>query len=120
MAGVRTLRLDLVGHLTRASLDASFDALAPAFAQTGNVLVLVVDCRRMTGYDGTARERFVAWNAAHRHRLAGVAVLTEKVLWHMIVGTMALASGQRMRAFFSEQDASAWLDATTLAATSTR
>lgn len=111
MTTLRRVRLPLAGQLTRAKLDAGFFEVARAIAAAPGGFALVVDCRSMTGYDGEARERFVEWNRDNRARLAAVAVLTDKRLWHMIVGTMSLASGQRMRAFASETDANAWLDA---------
>jgi hypothetical protein len=73
-------------------------------------VALIVNCRTMTGYDADARALFVSWNARFRSRINRVAVLTEKILWHMVVGAMAVASGQRMKAFDSLEAADEWLN----------
>ena len=70
---------------------------------------LVVDCRKMPGYDRSARGLFVEWNAAHREQLVGVAVLTHNALYRMVIGAMSLASSQNMKAFEEPSDAEAWL-----------
>ncbi len=50
------------------------------------------------------------WNARFRPRINRVAVITEKILWHMVVAAMAVASGQTMKAFDSVDAAEAWLN----------
>ncbi|HJL16939.1 MAG TPA: STAS/SEC14 domain-containing protein [Sandaracinaceae bacterium LLY-WYZ-13_1] len=95
--------VELTGHLTCEALDAALAGVEPR-----PPMVLVVDCRAMTGYDAEARRRFVEWHREHRDRIAAVAVVTEKRLWHMIVSAMSLASGQRMRAFDAMDQARAW------------
>jgi hypothetical protein len=54
---------------------------------------------------------FVSWNSGYRPRIRRVAVLTEKPLWHMVVAAMAVASGQKMKAFTTLDKANTWLDA---------
>lgn len=105
-------RLDLVltGHLTRESLDAGLAPLSERLDKvSGPSHVLVVDARRMTGYDAAARARFVEWNSHYKNRLRRVAILTERVAWKLVVSTMALASGQHMKAFTGHAEADAWL-----------
>lgn len=63
----------------------------------------------MTGYDAEARQLFVEWNARHRARVTAVAIVTHKILWHVVIAAMALASGQRMRAADTPQAARRWL-----------
>jgi hypothetical protein len=40
-----------------------------------------------------------------------VAVLTDKPLWRMVVAAMAVASGQKMKAFTALDKARSWLGA---------
>jgi len=70
---------------------------------------LLVDCSAMTDYEGEARRLFTEWNANNKHRVQGVAVVTDKLLWHMVVSTIALASSQTMKAFSEIDEAHAWL-----------
>ena len=70
---------------------------------------LIVDCREMTSYDSEARSAFVTWNRSHRQHLERVAIITDKLLWHMVIRTMSLASGQTMRPFDGIEDAQAWV-----------
>ncbi len=70
---------------------------------------LLVDCLTMNDYEGEARRLFTEWNAQNKNRVEGVAVVTDKLLWHMVVSTIGLASSQTMKAFSSADDAEAWL-----------
>ena len=72
---------------------------------------LLVDCLAMTDYEGEARRLFTEWNAQNKHRVHGVAVVTDKLLWHMVVSTIGLASRQTMKAFSDIDEAHAWLGA---------
>jgi hypothetical protein len=54
----------------------------------------------------------MSWNARFRSRIDRVAVLTDNILWHMVVGAMAVASGQRMKAFDTLEAADTWLNKT--------
>jgi hypothetical protein len=97
----------LTGHLTRAALEA---ALAGATAQVkAERYGLVINALEMDSYDLDARHAFVEWNRRERARVRGVAILTTKTLWHMVIAGMALASGQHMRPFNTVEPAHAWL-----------
>jgi hypothetical protein len=63
----------------------------------------------MTGYDAAARSLFVTWNKANRSHFCGIAVVTRNRLWHMVISSMSLASGQKMRPFSSNEEAAVWL-----------
>jgi hypothetical protein len=95
----------LEGHLTQASLLRCLNAAV--FDQARSCLL--INCLPMTGYDLDARHTFVEWNKVHRARVAGVAIVTTKPAWQMVVAVMAMASGQQMRAFTTLDDALAWL-----------
>jgi hypothetical protein len=69
---------------------------------------VVVDCSAMESYDVDARAAFVDWNSRMRSRVAHLAVLTTKPMWHLVVSGMALASRQKMKAFVHRTDALAW------------
>jgi hypothetical protein len=103
------IELTLTGHLTVAALDAAFAPIDVRLRGTGERFGLVVDARKMTGYDEAARSRFVEWNLHNRHRMRRVAILTDKLAWKMVIATMALASRQQMKAFSSLGEAFTWI-----------
>jgi len=70
---------------------------------------LMVDCRRVDGYEGDARDRIVKWARTQRDRVDRVAVVTDNVLWQMVLRTSSLASRQSMRGFTDIEDAFDWL-----------
>jgi SpoIIAA-like len=99
----------LVGQLDRLQLERALTPVSDAL-RSGRC-GLLVDCREMTGYTSEARSFFVDWNSAHRARVTRVAILTDNMLWHMIIAAMSLASGQSMKAFADAYAARAWLAA---------
>ncbi len=103
--------LSLVGHLTEDTLEAALKRADAEIYAAKARLVLVVDCLTMTGYDSAARSLFVSWNSHHKNDFAGVAVITRNSLWHMVVGSMSFASGQKMRAFDTLSDSTVWIEA---------
>jgi hypothetical protein len=110
MAGVdEILRIELAEHLSAAALAAALAPVTAKLAASRERKVLLVDARRMDGYDPAARTLFVEWNALHRRRFRKVAIITEKIAWKMVVSTMSLASGQRMKTFLSQAEGEAWL-----------
>ena len=105
------IRVDLVGHLTRHSLAVALDRATSSIAGESQPVALLVDCRQMSGYDADARALFVSWNSSHRSRVRRVAILTSNPVWHMVIAAMAVASGQKMKAFTHPDAAGAWLQA---------
>ncbi len=104
------LRVTLTGHLTRRALEQALQGATERLGEGSHPVALIVDCRTMTDYDADARALFVSWNARFRPRINRVAVITEKILWHMVVAAMAVASGQTMKAFDSVDAAETWLN----------
>lgn len=98
--------VSLRGHLTEEALGSSLARIEPALLaeRTG----LVIDASQMTGYDDAARSLFVAWNARYRSRIARVAIVTDKVLWRVVISAMGLASRQEMKPFTSLSEAQRW------------
>jgi hypothetical protein len=70
---------------------------------------LMIDCRRVEGYEGDARDRLTKWARTQRDRVDRVAVVTDNVLWQMVLRTSSLASQQAMRGFTDIEDAFDWL-----------
>jgi hypothetical protein len=106
------VRVTLVGHLTRvlierelAKAERELSALPPGVAAP-----LLVDAVGMESYDADARRVFAEWNTANKRRIAKVAVVTTRMLWHMVISTIALTTGQSMRAFNQSPEALAWLN----------
>jgi len=90
----------LEGHLTEESLETELGKADAALkTHVGDKLWLIVDALPMTGYDAQARALFVTWNRDRRPRLHGVAIITKRTLWRVVVAAMSLATGQHMRTF---------------------
>jgi len=89
----------LTEHLTSAKLELALAKADDALRARADKLWLIVDVLTMTGYDSDARAAFVAWNRTRRPRLHGVAIVTTRTLWRVVVAAMSLASGQQMRTF---------------------
>ncbi len=102
--------IQLDGHLSEGVLRSALAGASAALVQASSQANLLVDCREMTGYDSAARQLFVEWNSRYKSKVKCVAVVTEKKLWHVVVSAMALASGQRMKAFDSRVEAVLWLE----------
>ncbi len=100
------LRINLCGHLTASVLQQEFRRLESELGTKRRSLV--VDARQMTGYDEAARNLFVSWNAHHRNQILRVAIVTDKLLWRMVITAMSLAAQQDMRPFLNELEAWAW------------
>lgn len=100
--------MKLVGHLTSAALEETLTKVETEVALCAGMLV---DCSKMTGYDADARAYFVAWHRRKAEGIEGVAVVTRKPLWRLVISAMALASGQRMKAFDDVKSADRWLGA---------
>jgi SpoIIAA-like len=103
------LDVSLRGHLTQERLQGALLEADRALDASSSSVRLIVDCREMSGYDTEARDFFVAWNTRMRARIAKLAVVTERKMWHLVVSGMALASGQRMKAFDDRASALIWL-----------
>jgi len=107
----RVLQIDLVDHLTARALGAALAPVDEWLRTDVRSLALVIDCRRMKGYEGDARALFVQWNKANRPRIERVAIVTDNALYRMVISAMALASQQDMRAFGDVAGARAWAGA---------
>jgi hypothetical protein len=108
MTGAVVIELD--GYLSDRALRSALSVASEQIAAADDQRHLLVDCSTMTGYDASAREMFVDWNSRHKTKVKGVAVVTQKTLWHVVVSAMALASGQRMKAFDSRREALLWIE----------
>lgn len=101
------VEIQLTGHLTAAALHDLLKQASQSIPMRGQT-ALVIDCLGMTGYDSDARSLFVGWNSDHKKRISRVAVITEKVLWHVVVSAMSLASRQRIKAFHARDEGLSW------------
>lgn len=112
VSGGDAVLVELEGHLSEGSLRSALSEASAALAACTEQRHLLVDCMTMTGYDSAARQLFVEWNARNKSKVKSVAVVTQKTLWHVVVSAMALASGQRMKAFDSRGEALNWIQST--------
>lgn len=103
------IQLALIGHLTESALMAALDRADLELGAARSRAALIVNCLTMTGYDSAARSLFVSWNSRHKRKFSCVAVITKNKLWHMVVSSMSLASGQKMKAFTDPADAEPWI-----------
>ncbi|MCA9683728.1 MAG: STAS/SEC14 domain-containing protein [Myxococcales bacterium] len=99
----------LRGHLTRAQLESVLTEIAEVLAKRPATSPVLLDCSAMTSYDLDARHAFVDWNKSWRSRVSQVAIVTSNRLYHVVIATMSLASGQNMRGFAELDAALAWL-----------
>jgi hypothetical protein len=97
----------LVGHLTEAQLKARLAEIAAQVDEHTRPAV-VLDCSSMTSYELTSRKLFVDWNAEHRDKIRGLAIVVTKPLWFAVVATMSMVSRQTMRAFRTLPEAEQW------------
>lgn len=103
-----SLVVTLRGHLTVSALERE---LAPIERQLGDgPHPVIVDASAMSGYEEDARSRFVDWSRRHRDRIAGIAIVTDRLMWRMVISAMSVASTQEMRAFDSLDAARAWTE----------
>ena len=97
----------LEGHLTRAGLEQVLDGIAQQL-QTRERAPVLLDCTTMDGYDLDARHAFVDWNKQWKGRVERVAIVTPNRLYHVVIATMSLASGQAMKGFADHDEALHW------------
>ena len=103
---MQPLTITLSGHLTA---DALRSELARVEKRLGAARAsLIIDSRQMTGYDDAARALFVDWNARRKSQILRVAIVTDKLLWRMVIRTMSLASKQDMAPFADYEQALRW------------
>jgi ABC-type transporter Mla MlaB component len=105
---MKLLQIALDGHLTEAKLKAKFSQLEPELEASATPHSLVVDCSSMTGYDSAARSAFIEWNKAWRNRISRVAIVTDNILWHMVIKMMSKVSSQQMKEFADLKKAQEW------------
>jgi hypothetical protein len=103
------VQLTLAGQLTESALAAALNRADLQVRAAKSLVALVVDCSTMTGYDPPARSLFVSWNSRHKRKLLCVAIVTQNRLWHMVISSMSLASGQKMKAFATVADTQSWI-----------
>lgn len=103
------IHLRLSGHLSEPVLVAELNRADHELLGVRHPPILVVNCLTMSGYDSAARGLFISWNSRQKRKFLCVAIITENKLWHMVVSSMALASGQKMKAFSSLSQAEPWM-----------
>jgi hypothetical protein len=99
----------LAGHLTAPALETALEAATKRLQRASGKLHLLFDCVTMTGYERSARDRFVEWHRVGSSHIGHVAIVTRNPLWHVVVSAMSLASGRKMKAFASQAEAMSWL-----------
>lgn len=97
----------LEGHLTRVELERVLGEIAEEL-QRREIAPVLIDCSTMDGYDLDARHAFVDWNKRWKSRVTRVAIVTSNRLYHVVIATMSLASGQAMKGFAEHEDALVW------------
>lgn len=105
------IEVELRGHLTVDSLQSQLVRARSRLEalQAGERVTMIVNALQMSDYDAAARDLFVRFNVEVKQRVQRVAILTDKTLWLMVIAAMALASGQKMRAFQTRNAALLWL-----------
>ena len=103
--------LKLKDHLTKEDLENYLQPISLTIKNLPSTtkISLLVDASTMNTYDVEARAYFVDWNTQYRAQIQAVAIVTPKLLWHMVVAAMAIASRQTMKAFSQLEEAHKWL-----------
>jgi hypothetical protein len=98
----------LSGEVTVTSLQAS---LAPIDAelQRGS-RGLLVDVRRASKLESSARDHFFRWSKERRNKLSAVAIVTNKTRHKLLVTALAVVGGRPIRAFEEPIRATVWLN----------
>lgn len=68
---------------------------------------VVVDILKMSGYSPEARSAYIAWHQRLQQNIKGVAVVTNNMLWRMVIAAIGLSVP--LRAFDANPDAVRWL-----------
>jgi hypothetical protein len=68
---------------------------------------VVVDILRMSGYSPEARSAYIAWHQRLQQNIKGVAVVTNHMLWRMVIAAIGLTVP--LRAFDANPEAVRWL-----------
>ena len=108
---MRVLTAKIVGHLDKQVLSAALGPLDDKLATMGSEGAAVVfDISAMTSYDGEARTAYIQWQTLQRERLARIAVVTQRTLWHMVIAAIGLASKVSVKTFSTEAEARRWAE----------
>jgi SpoIIAA-like len=98
----------LSGHLTKQQLENELEPVEERLS-VGALSAVIVDCSSMDGYDVDARAHFTAWLERHRSQMPKIAVVTHNRLYHLVISAMRLATGARVKAFDTLEEARAWV-----------
>lgn len=108
IGSTRVVSVRLLGTLSEHGVYESVQRAEETLDRLGRAR-LMIDCRRVEGYEGESRDRIVTWARSQRDRVDRVAIVTDNVLWQMVLRTSSLASRQSMRGFTDIEDAFDWL-----------
>lgn len=95
-------------HLTCVDLERELTRATSEIAQAKRPVGLLVDCRKMQDYETDTRRMFIDWNASQRDKVRSVALVTAKASLRVVIGAMAMSSGQKMKMFDDLQTAQTW------------
>ena len=105
---MKPLQITFEGHLTKAQVHEAFAQIETDLEGSTSPPGLIVDCSRMTGYDSDARSAFIEMNKKWRKKVRRVAIVTDNILWHMVIKMMSKVSSQEMREFTNVNEAQDW------------
>ena len=108
---VDRIHIELSGHLTAEALSAKLVEADAKLAQVTLPADAIFDCRQMHGYDLAARVGFSEWNREQADRLRKVVIITDRLLWRVVVSAMALAARREILTAESLAEADRLLDA---------
>ncbi len=108
VGSTRVVSVRLLGTVSEHGVYESVQRAEETLDRLGRAR-LMIDCRRVEGYEGDSRDRIVKWARSQRDRVDRVAIVTDNVLWQMVLRTSSLASRQSMRGFTDIEDAFDWL-----------
>lgn len=104
----RVVSVRLLGVIGEQGVHESVQRAEETLDRLGRARLLI-DSRRVERYEGEARDRIVRWARSQRDRVDRVAIVTDNVLWQMVLRTSSLSSSQAMRGFTDIEDAFDWV-----------
>jgi hypothetical protein len=104
----RVVSIRFRGVVDDRSLRESLERAEETLDRLGRARLLL-DCRLVETYAGDARNHLMSWSRAQGDRVDRVAIVTEQVLWSMVIRTSSIGTTQKMRPFADIDEAFDWL-----------
>jgi hypothetical protein len=75
----------------------------------GNVYALLFDILQVSGYEPALLDDYIRWHKQHATQVHRVAVVTNRMIWRLVVRTLSVAGGGPIEPFDHVDAAGVWL-----------